>query len=112
MVQQRGLGKKMVGRKGSLLCLLLPMIATADNGQLISGAVNAALVPIGWKEFHSKAGNCSMMFPNEPELISVKMAMTDEGFELAYDAYISAAEQKAVYMLLVAKYPEFVDESY
>jgi hypothetical protein len=112
MVQQRRLGKKMVGWIGGLLYLLSPMTATANNAQLINSTMNVVPVPMGWKEFHSKAGNCSMMFPNEPEHISEKMAMPDEGFELAYDAYISAAEQKAVYMLLVAKYPDFVDESY
>jgi hypothetical protein len=38
--------------------------------------------------------------------------MPDENFELKYNAYISAADQKTVFMLLVAQYPDFVDESY
>ena len=53
-----------------------------------------------------------MMFPVEPEHISEKMAMPDEGFELTYDAYISASDKQTVFMLLIAQYPEFVDESY
>lgn len=38
--------------------------------------------------------------------------MPDEGFELKYDAYISSSEQQTVFMLLIAQYPSFVDESY
>lgn len=65
-----------------------------------------------WKEFHSVAGSCSMLFPNVPEHVSEKMAMPDEGYELKYDAYISALDPQTVFMLLIAQYPEFVDESY
>ena len=53
-----------------------------------------------------------MMFPVEPEHISEKMAMPDQNFQLTYDAYISAADQQTVFMLLIAQYPDFVDESY
>ncbi len=109
MMQLRGFGKKIVGLIGGLLCLLSPIAATATN---VSAANAAAAKPLGWKEFHSTPGNCSMMFPNDPEHISEKMAMPDEGFELKYDAYISAAEQQAVFMLLIAQYPDFVDETY
>ena len=99
-----------MGWMSGLLCLLSPMTAGAAG----TGAPNAPVTatPIGWKEFHSHTGNCSMMFPVEPEHISEKMAMPNEGFELKYDAYISAADQQTVFMLLIAQYPEFVDESY
>ena len=53
-----------------------------------------------------------MIFPVEPEHISEKMAMPEENFELKYDAYISAADQQSVFMLLVAQYPSFVSEEY
>ena len=65
-----------------------------------------------WREFHSVAGSCSMMFPSIPEHVSEKMAMPEEGYELKYDAYISALDPQTVFMLLVAQYPDFVDESY
>jgi len=65
-----------------------------------------------WKEFHSVAGKCTMLFPDVPEHVSEKMTMPEEGYELKYDAYISALDQQTVFMLLVAQYPEFVDESY
>jgi len=65
-----------------------------------------------WKEYHSSPGECSMMFPADPEHISEKMAMPEEGFELKYDAYISASDKREVFMLLIAQYPDFVDEGY
>lgn len=100
---------KMVGWMGSLLCLLSPMSATAAPAT----APKAPVAPIGWNEFHSTPGNCSMLFPTQPEHISEKMAMPDQNFELTYDAYISpATDQQSVFMLLVAQYPDFVDESF
>lgn len=101
----------LMGWMGGLLCLLSPMTATG-SGTSGKPSAPAQATPIGWKEFHSTPGNCSMMFPVEPEHISEKMAMPDEGFELKYDAYISAADQQTVFMLLIAQYPDFVDESY
>jgi len=109
---QRGMAKTLMGWMGGLLCLLSPMTA-AGSGTPAKPSTSAQATPvIGWKEFHSTPGNCSMMFPVEPEHISEKMAMPDEGFELKYDAYISAADQQTVFMLLIAQYPDFVDESY
>ncbi len=102
-----GFWQKFMVMLGGVICLLAPETATA------TAVVNAQAVPIiNWKEFHAGPGNCSMMFPADPEHISEKMAMPDEGFELKYDAYISAGELQTVFMLLIAQYPEFVDETY
>lgn len=104
---ERGFAKKMCLWTGSLLCLLTPLsMPAAENRAPVS------VMPVGWKEFHSSTGNCSMIFPADPEHISETMVMPDEGFELNYDAYISATDQQTVFMLLVAQYPEFVDETY
>ncbi|HNA61782.1 MAG TPA: hypothetical protein PKW79_01740 [Rhabdochlamydiaceae bacterium] len=106
MVLKSGFWKKMTLLMGGALCLMAPIGTSAANS-------SAQTVPaMGWKEFHAGPGNCSMMFPNDPEHISEKMAMPDEGFELKYDAYISSSEQQTVFMLLIAQYPSFVDESY
>jgi hypothetical protein len=110
MLYQRGFAKKMVGWIGGLLCMLPSVATTAASTGTPNVTMQAA--PLGWKEFHSQPGNCSMMMPAEPEHISEKMAMPDENFELKYDAYISAADQQTVFMLLIAQYPEFVDETY
>jgi hypothetical protein len=101
-----GFTKNMVIWISGLLSVLAPLTAAAPS----RGATT--VLPVGWKEFHATTGNCSMIFPADPEHISEKMVMPDEGFELNYDAYISAADQQTVFMLLVAQYPEFVDETY
>jgi hypothetical protein len=65
-----------------------------------------------WQEFHSVVGKCTMRFPKYPDHLSEKMRLPEEGFDLKYDAYISAIDQKTVFLLLIAQYPDFVDESY
>lgn len=65
-----------------------------------------------WQEFHSVVGKCTMRFPKYPDHLSEKMRLPEEGFDLKYDAYISAMDQKTVFLLLIAQYPDFVDESY
>jgi hypothetical protein len=65
-----------------------------------------------WQDFHSTVGNCKMQFPKQPDHLSEKMRLPEEGFDLKYDAYISAMDQKTVFLLLIAQYPEFVDETY
>lgn len=72
----------------------------------------APKVDTNWQEFHSSVGNCTMHFPKYPDHLSEKMRLPEEGFDLKYDAYISALDQKTVFLLLVAQYPDFVDESY
>lgn len=65
-----------------------------------------------WQEFHSVTGKCTMKFPKYPDHMSEKMRLPEEGFDLKYDAYISALDQKTVFLLLIAHYPDFVDETY
>jgi hypothetical protein len=65
-----------------------------------------------WQEFHSVAGRCKMKFPVNPEHVSEKMSVPEEGYDLKYDAYISSVDKRTVYMLLIAQYPDFVNEAY
>ena len=65
-----------------------------------------------WQKFHSVPGKCSVSFPNQPEHVKQIMPFPEEGYELRYDVYVSAFERKAVYMVLVAEYPPYIDESY
>ncbi len=67
---------------------------------------------VSWQDFHSTAGKCTMKFPKYPDHLSEKLRLPEEGFDLKYDAYISALDQKTVFMLLIAQYPDFVDETY
>jgi len=65
-----------------------------------------------WKEVHSSCGKCKMQFPTTPEHVSEKMKLDEEGFDLQYDAYIASTDSKTIFMLLVAQYPDFVDEQF
>lgn len=65
-----------------------------------------------WNEFHSVAGQCKMKFPTQPDHVSEVMNMPEEGYDLRYDAYISPLNEQAVFMLLVAQYPDIMDEAY
>jgi hypothetical protein len=64
-----------------------------------------------WHKVASKQGKCTMDFPATAEHVSETMKIDDET-ELKYDAYISASDAETVFMLLVAQYPEFVDEEF
>jgi hypothetical protein len=66
----------------------------------------------GWTEFHSVPGKCSMLFPVYPDHVAETMTIPEEGYDLKYDAYISSEDKKTVFMLLIAQYPDFVDETY
>lgn len=65
-----------------------------------------------WQDFYSTTGACSVKLPSAPEHISEKIKMPDSQYELKYDAYISDHNKSSVYMLLIAQYPDYVDQSY
>lgn len=65
-----------------------------------------------WKEVQSKSGRCKMSFPSQAEHVSEEMMIDEQGSVLKYDAYISSADQETVFMLLIAEYPDFMDEQF
>lgn len=91
------------------MLLISPIALKSGENKLVHPIDNKALL---WEEFHAVEGKCKMKFPVSPEHISEKMNATEEGYDLKYDAYISQMGKHAVFMLLVAQYPDFVDESY
>jgi hypothetical protein len=102
--------KGVVLSSGAALMLMSnPLIA---GSEVAKGARIEDNQAVAWQDFHSVAGKCKMKFPKYPDHLSEKMRLPEEGFDLKYDAYISALDQKTVFMLLIAQYPEFVDESY
>ena len=66
----------------------------------------------GWNKFHSVPGKCKVSLPAPPEHVKQVMPVPEEGYDLRYDVYVSAFQKKAVYMMLVAQYPPFMNESY
>ena len=65
-----------------------------------------------WKRFHSVHGKCMVSMPQSPEHVKQIMPFPEEGYNLRYDVYVSPHEQKAVYMMLIAQYPPFINESH
>src|SRR3990170_7848834 len=99
----------VAGLLGAVIALLAPV---SIAGEEKSDPVAQQKIEKDWTAFHSVAGKCKMQFPTLPEHVSEKMSVPEEGYEMSYDAYISASERESMFMLLIAQYPDFVDESY
>jgi hypothetical protein len=93
-------------------CLLLNPIHASESDGLVAVDYSRSLSGKSWHDFQSSAGNCKMKFPVKPEHVSEKMSMPEEGYDLKYDAYISSTDPKTIFMLLIAQYPDFVDERF
>lgn len=66
-----------------------------------------------WKKFHSVSGKCMVSFPGVPEHVKQTMNLEDDEYNMQYDVYVSTEQNKqAVYMVLIAQYPPYVNESY
>jgi hypothetical protein len=96
------------GFKYSLLALLLPLAPIAIEAATQQAQIDTTS---DWQEFHSVTGKCKMKFPSYPQHVTENMKF-QEGYDLRYDAYVSAINKETVYMLLVAQYPDFVDQTY
>jgi len=59
-----------------------------------------------WKQVHSRAGDCSISFPAQPQMIEQKLKLSDEGAQLAYDVYLAPYSAHSICVLLVAQYPK------
>ena len=110
--------KTWKGFKGGMLtlmgsCMLLsPLALSADAEKSVAAAPKTQSPVKNWQDFESLPGRCTMKFPMKPEHVSEKMSMPEEGYDLKYDAYISSTDPKTIFMLLIAQYPDFVDERF
>ncbi|HEY2809810.1 MAG TPA: hypothetical protein VGJ00_00235 [Rhabdochlamydiaceae bacterium] len=102
------------GVLSSLTALTLIVSPLFAGGTLVQeqNKSSKAVAANNWQEFRSVCGKCKMMFPKYPDHLSEKMRLSQEGFDLKYDAYISAADHQTLFLLLIAQYPDFVDEAY
>ena len=100
----------VIGIVGGVMALTSPIKAVSEEQN--EALVGIEKSEISWADFHSVAGKCKMKFPSVPEHVSEKMTIPEEDYEMSYDAYISASERESMFMLLIAQYPDFVDESY
>lgn len=100
------------GILSSLTALTLMVSPLFAGGTIIKENQEKTVAASNWQEFRTVCGKCKMSFPKSPDHLSEKMRLSQEGFDLKYDAYISAADHQTIYLLLIAQYPDFVDESY
>lgn len=110
---QKGLRGRVLAAVGSLamLCSTGASFGGAQAYLAVKTQQPKATNVNNWKQFHSIQGSCSISLPSSPEHVKQIMPLSDDGYNLRYDVYISAFERKAVYMLLVAQYPPFLDEA-
>jgi hypothetical protein len=65
-----------------------------------------------WKKFHSVPGKCTIAFPSVPEHVKQTMKLEEDNYNMQYDVYVSTeGEKQAVFMVLIAQYPPYVNES-
>ncbi len=100
-------------RRGFLL-LVIAIVGLSTHGltELIAKGTNKEVGLTKWQEFHSAVGNCKIALPQPPHHVHDTMTLPDNDSELQYDVYIAAEQQAVVYMVMVAEYPKYIDESY
>ena len=65
-----------------------------------------------WKKFHSVPGKCMVSFPEAPEHVKQTMKLEEDDYDMQYDVYVATeASKEAVFMVLIAQYPPYVNES-
>lgn len=89
------------------LCMATPFGVASEAASITEVAVER-----NWQEVSHAPGKCSMKFPTAPEHVSEIVEMDGVEFNLQYDAFIASSDTKAIFMLLVAQYPDFVDEQF
>jgi len=87
-------------------------VATSPGFASDATSIKEVMVERNWQEVSLPPGKCSMKFPSAPEHVSESMQMEGVEFSLQYDAFIASSDAKSIFMLLVAQYPEFVDEEF
>ncbi|MCH9630677.1 MAG: hypothetical protein S4CHLAM37_06810 [Chlamydiia bacterium] len=114
--------KTLLTLRVALVALLLSFTAIGVSG--IKGEAEAMPVVSkknvsnskeneSWKKFHSVSGKCMVSFPGTPEHVKQTMNLEDEEHNMQYDVYVATEQDKqAVYMVLIAQYPPYVNESY
>ncbi len=86
--------------------------AAGEETKLEAKAEKQQPIVNAWQEFHAVAGKCRVSFPSNPEHVSQRLTTPEIGYDLRYDAYISSMDKQTVFMLLVAQYPDYVDQTY
>lgn len=58
-----------------------------------------------WMKIFAKSGECHISFPSSPQMIQQTLPLADGVNRLSYDVYLAPHEEKGVFLLLIATYP-------
>jgi hypothetical protein len=103
----------------AIAALSMSGIAMTSNKSVeaVVTAVNKNTAPSSgsfnhWKKFHSVPGKCIVAFPEVPEHVKQTMKLEEDEYDMQYDVYVATELNKqAVFMVLIAQYPPYVNES-
>ena len=111
---KKGLKKQAFAMLGA--CVLTTGAPNLIGGAPVKMAIHSKNIQVdtveSWKKFHSVQGKCKVALPQSPEHVKQIMPFPEEGYNLRYDVYVSAHEKQAVYMMLIAQYPPFINETH
>jgi hypothetical protein len=65
----------------------------------------AAEEAVSWKTMTTRASDCQIAFPAQPQLIQQALKVSEQGHMLTYDIYLAPLHREALCLLLVATYP-------
>ncbi len=105
---------KTIAKACFAACILFGTTAWAENVARVpyKAASQTTSKNTEWQQFYAVANNYRVAFPERPEHLQQTLSSQDEQFDMKYDVYVAANNQREVYMVLVAQYPDFVDDSY
>lgn len=63
-----------------------------------------------WVECNSPEGKCKVSFPSAPTHAKKLLSVSDTD-NVAYDVYLSSADQKNFYLMMIATYPQAIPEN-
>jgi len=86
--------------RNGLLAIALVAMQCLSTPALHAGA------PIAWNAIQGKNGECQISFPSLPQVMQQKIPVGQGGKHLFYDMYVAPFEEKGLFLLLVATYPE------
>lgn len=58
-----------------------------------------------WKQMTTRAKECQIAFPSQPQVIQRALKVSEQGHMLTYDIYLAPLTRDALCLLLVATYP-------
>lgn len=89
-------------KKMGIFCLAIGLLM---GHFLIRTTLHAAEKPL-WQQFSTTGGECEIGFPSKPTYMEQSLQLPEGKGVLRYEVYLAPFENKGVFMLLIATYPQ------